>query len=409
MTAMAPGTTTLPTIRNPGIDVLRGLSILLVVLHHISLRLPLKATAVADVLPHRLVAALSWNGWSAVFLFFVISGFLIALHALQRHGSLARVDLRAFYVRRAARILPLLLALLAVLAVLHAAGATDYAVDKPGQSLPGALFAALTLHLNWYEAVHGWLPGNWDVLWSLSIEEAFYLGFPLVCLLVPSPRLLFAILAVLALSLPWQLSRIAQASEIWQEKAYLPGMAAIAMGICAALLANRFRVRPGVATILRGAGITGLAATLLFGPWLRPAIGDGTMLVLTAATACLLFGLHHGSPARSWPGLGWLRSLGRLSYEIYLSHMFVVFTAVAAFRAAGGESRDAWWLYPPVVLACWLLGEALARTLTGPADRMLRRRGLRRDPSPPVQASPVPQVTRSPAATLTATTSDGRG
>ena len=89
--------------------------------------------------------------------------------------------------------------------------------------------------------------------------------------------------------------------------------------------------------------------------------------------------------------------------------MFVVFTAVAAFRAAGGEPRDAWWLYPAVVLACWLLGEALARTLTGPADRMLRRRGLRRDPSPSVQASPVPQVTRSPAATLTATTSDGRG
>ena len=93
----------------------------------------------------------------------------------------------------------------------------------------------------------------------------------------------------------------------------------------------------------------------------------------------------HSAPARdrAMPGLGWLRSLGRLSYEVYLTHMFVVYTVVAAFRAAGGDARHAWWVYPPAVLACWCLGEALARTLTGPADRWLRQRWLRPSPQQP--------------------------
>lgn len=365
--------------RNPGIDTLRGVSILLVVLHHLTLRIPLKQTALAGVVPARLLAALSWNGWSAVFVFFVISGFLIASHAIGRWGSLAAPRPRDFYVRRATRILPLLLALLAMLSLLHLAGAQDYVIHGEGQSLGRALLAALGLHLNWYEGTTGWLPGNWDVLWSLSIEEAFYLGFPLACLLLRRERWLFAAMAAFALALPLFLAQLEGRNEIWQEKAYLPGMSAIAAGIAAAILAARVRPALAAASWLSAIGGIGLLVALLWGPWLWRLVGNGTMLVLTLSTACLLLGLHGRqqlAPRAGVRGLGWLRAQGRRSYEIYLTHMFVVYSLVALFKASGAGMRSGWLWYPPAVLLCWGLGELVARGFSDPVERALRRRWL---------------------------------
>lgn len=376
--------------RNPGIDVLRGLSILLVVLHHLGLgqRLPLKASALADVVPQRLLAALNWNGYEAVFVFFVVSGFLIAGNALARWGELPRIDLRAFYLRRGARILPCLALLVGVLAVLHACGFADYAIRREGQSLGGATLAAFGLYLNWYEGRTGYLPGSWDVLWSLSIEEVFYLGFPLVCLLVRDGRVLAVLLAVLAASLPFSLAAITD-NEIWKEKAYLPGMAAIALGVLAALVAQRWRPRRSLVHAVGCLGLAGLAATMLAMPWLWRLLHDGVMLLLTVSTALLLLALdwrHRAGLSRVLPGTGWLRSMGRLSYEIYLTHMFVVFAVVAAFETSGAGARSGWLWYVPAVLACWALGWLVARAWSLPCERSLKRRFLR---SPSTLLEPV--------------------
>jgi peptidoglycan/LPS O-acetylase OafA/YrhL len=361
--------------RNAGIDLLRGLSILLVVLHHVGLRIPLKKGVLAPHLPKWLLSGLIYNGYEAVFIFFVLSGFLITTNALARWGSLATIDRRAFYERRAARILPCLLLLVAVLSALHLLGVEDYVIRREGQSLPRAILAALALHLNWYEGQTGYLPASWDVLWSLSIEEVFYLGFPLLVPLLQRIRLLVPSLVLFALSLP--ITRAALAgNEIWQEKAYLPGMAGIATGVLAAALAARVTPKTRWPIhLLAALGATGITLILFAEDKLWPRIGNGVMLVLTGASACLALAFHWQARSDApWTmrGFGWLRSFGRLSYEIYLTHMFVVLFVVRRFKAQGGDFKWGILWYLPAVAFSWLLGWLTARYVSLPCERAMR-------------------------------------
>ncbi|HTL99022.1 MAG TPA: acyltransferase [Holophagaceae bacterium] len=362
--------------RNHGIDLLRGVSILLVVLHHIGLRIPLKRTLLGGFAPGWLLGALNWNGYEAVFIFFVISGFLITGNALRRWGPLPGIQPRPFYARRFARIVPCLVALVAVLSALHLGGVRDYVISREGESLPRAIFAAFGLHLNWYEGMKGYLPGGWDVLWSLSIEEVFYLGFPLVCLFTRRLWILVPMLALLALSLPWTHAALA-GNEIWQEKAYLPGMSAIAIGVLGALLAERWRSpSEGEIRMLALAGLCGLLAVLTCGGILWGWMRDGYMLLLCLSALALILAFDK-RPPRALRGLGWLRAWGRLSYEIYLTHMFVVFGVVRAFRARGGDLRTGFLWYIPAVILCWLLGLAVERLISTPCERWLKKKMLK--------------------------------
>jgi len=360
--------------RNRGIDLLRGVSILLVILNHVGIRIPLAKTALAEVLPGRFLQDLNYNGYEAVFVFFVISGFLITRRALERWGTLGAISWREFYVRRGARILPCLIALVAVLAVLHLLAVPGYVISRPHQSLPGAIAAALGLYLNWYEGVTGYLPGSWDILWSLSIEEVFYLAFPLVCLLCGGTRWFVALLAALALSMPFS-HAAAQGSEIWQEKAYLPGMGAIAVGILAALFARHLRhPTQRAALVLRIGGTLGICAILFAGRVIWHWLLDAYLFVLTGAAAALILGMHWNTaiPRHRLAGLDWLRSCGRLSYEIYLTHMFCVFGVVAVARWSALDPAWGWIWYAPAIAASWLLGWIVARCFSQPCERRLQ-------------------------------------
>ncbi len=367
--------------RNPGIDLLRGLSIVLVVMHHTALRIPLGKGLLADWLPGRVLDGLQYNGFESVFLFFVISGFLIASNSLARWGALAALDAKAFYRRRAARILPCLLILVALLCGLALAGANHYVLERPGQTLPGAASSALGLYLNVYEARTGYLPAGWDVLWSLSIEEVFYLAFPVMCLLLGRTRLLVPLLGLLALSIPVVRASIHH-DEIWSEKNYLQGMAAIATGVLAALVVRRWpAMRPSTVRWTTALGVTGLLAVFFAGTELWHVLRSKYMLVLTFSAAALVVASRwRGAAGAAAPkaAFAWLRSFGRLSYEIYLTHMFVVWLVVDRFVAAGAPLRWGVAWYPLVLAGAWALGWLVARFVSVPFERLLLRAGASR-------------------------------
>ncbi len=375
--------------RNAGIDLLRGLSIVLVLLNHIGLRLRLTQGILGAHLPHEFLNDLNFNGSEAVYIFFVISGFLITSNALVRWGSLGAISLRGFYVRRASRILPCLVLVVAILSALHLFGVHDFVIHRQGQSLPGAVGSAVGLYLNWYEGHTGYLPANWDVLWSLSIEEVFYLGFPLMCILLRKAWLLAPAMALLALSLPFSRAAIV-GNPIWKEKAYLPGMAAIAMGVLGALAAKYLRPKGRKAIwSFYAVGVCGLVGVLGFEDQLSMLFRDGVILLLTFSALCMVLAFYWsaatGAPARMI-GMGWLCACGRLSYEIYLSHMFVVIVMLNIFRAVGASMRWGILWYVPTIAACWLLGWIVARYFSTPCEKAMRRRLLA---ATPAAAKPV--------------------
>src|ERR1044072_183488 len=127
-------TDAMPTAANSnrlaGVDVLRGLCILSVVLHHIHLRFTTSKLPVDDVLPATLNQVLFWSGLYAVIAFFVISGFLITGLSIRRWETLASVNIGSFSRMRMARIVPCLLLILAVLSALHF-------LDVPGARMYG--------------------------------------------------------------------------------------------------------------------------------------------------------------------------------------------------------------------------------------------------------------------------------
>lgn len=348
--------------RNAGIDYLRGVAILLVIVHHLALpfRLPLRPSLLGAWLPKRLLDAISFNGYEAVFLFFVISGFLITSRIAAHDGALDRVNLRRFYKARAVRILPLLCIVLAVLTVLALADVPGFGPDPAQQSVAGLLGSALTFTFNWYEGRTGWAPAGWDVLWSLSIEEIFYIVFPLLCLALPR-RALTALLLVLALALVPLRDLVPVADEVWWEKAYLPGMAAIAWGVLAALLAQRWRPGLRAARSLALAGVVCIVLVLGWGDVVHRYLFKSNLYILCVG-ACLVLLACHAQPPAPRRSLAWLAAMGRMSYELYLSHMFVVLAAVSLYRTLlGGVQTWTFTVYLPVLVICWFLARALER------------------------------------------------
>ena len=184
----------------PGLDGLRAVAVVAVLLYH------------ADV---------SWlpGGFLGVDVFFVISGYLITMLLLEEHHRSGTIGVRRFYGRRARRLLPALYLLLATTCVVVVLFFRDEAAKLRPQVL-----SALTYSTNWYLiATDGSYfqqlgrPLLLRHLWSLAVEEQFYLLWPLV--LVVLLRRFRGRLGPIALAV----AGVTAASAVWMAVLYQPG------------------------------------------------------------------------------------------------------------------------------------------------------------------------------------------
>lgn len=362
--------------RLDGIDLLRGLAIFFVLMNHINIRLLSAGVPYTHYLYPQLVHALVWNGQLGVQMFFAVSGFLITSISLRRWGSPAQVRLREFYLLRFARIAPLLFLLLAILSALHLANIHHYVVSAKTGGLGRALLAALTFHVNVLEAHRGYLPGNWDILWSLSVEEMFYLFFPVVCRLFGRSKLLLVILFSFVALGPFGRTLFAHGNEIWEEYSYLGGMEGIALGCLTAIIVSRIRFSRRQLWILSTLGCAIVILSLIFS-WqaYRGWLGrTGLNMTILAVGTSMFIAATAQTQWRSPGPLRPLLRLGQYSYEIYLTHMFVVFACFDLFFKAGQAMRLVPVLFIVTILASGGLGALVASSYSEPMNRFLRGR-----------------------------------
>jgi peptidoglycan/LPS O-acetylase OafA/YrhL len=145
----------------------------------------LRAFAVAAVIAYHFGAGWAAGGFLGVDAFFVLSGFLITSLLLTEWGRSSRINLPGFWARRARRLLPALLVVLGAIALYAAVLAPASQLD----TLRGDGISSLFYFANWHFVLSGQsyfdlfsLPSPMRHLWSLAIEEQFYLVWPLVVL-----------------------------------------------------------------------------------------------------------------------------------------------------------------------------------------------------------------------------------
>ncbi len=310
--------------RNGVVDRLRGVAILLVLgLHFFGLWAYVNG---GDEALHGFHKAFG-HGYLGVNMFFAISGYLIASTSVARGADGdVRVEVGAFYVRRATRILPLLLVTLAIGAAAVASvptGATrEFLFDMPGTEFTTGFWAStLGFAFNWYRlgvtgtgGAHGWLGLHWDVLWSLAVEEQFYVLFPWVVAACGTlPRLRRVLWAVMAVAIATRVSLSASGAD-WLTSATnsVSCFDALSMGVLVALAAP-WSVR--ASRTAAAAGCLGLVACygLGYAGFGLPATG------MAAATALVIQSSRtpgtYPALTLSLPLLG---SVGLLSYGLYL-------------------------------------------------------------------------------------------
>ena len=286
--------------RIPSLDGLRAVAVALVLLAHAH-----QTRGFPDLAWLHAVGA---SGPVGADVFFVLSGFLVTTLLLREEGRSGRLDLRAFYRRRALRIVPAYACLLLCVLILDLLGAADVRRRD--------WLAALTYTTNFL-----YRPA-WDLghAWSLSIEEHFYLLWPPAVAALSARSRPFALAACLGFcpGVRWAVLLFAPAWSPMAELWTFSRIDTIAAGCLLAVLARDPAWRPrldrwagwwGVALAVL---VASLAASRLSAKWSVGVAGS-----VNAACLALLVWAAASRPPR-WLNLRSLSAVGVGSYSLYL-------------------------------------------------------------------------------------------
>jgi peptidoglycan/LPS O-acetylase OafA/YrhL len=325
-----------------------------------------------------LLISIFGAGAYGVDLFFALSAYLITSLLLRERVATGALDLRGFYLRRILRIWPLYLAFVAFAAI--------FAALFPGQHLPMRYVVGYTLLAgNWIYAVYG-LPASFATpLWTVSIEEQFYLAWPLA-LRKASVRIM-AIIAVgiLVVANAWRVWLAISAAPVeWIEYNTFTRLDPIAFGILLALFGHKlpqFTRLQRVALLCGGAAtwvavfaftVTGNAITVT--TW-RMALGHPIMALASVAVLLSVLGSQNRLLRNAT-----LLYLGKISYGLYVLHEFAHFCAIRLVHAST----------PGMVVAQSIVGLALTIVLAAASYRWLESPFLRlKERFAHVQSRPV--------------------
>jgi peptidoglycan/LPS O-acetylase OafA/YrhL len=307
----------------PTLDGWRAIAILAVIIHHATVSHVYPGGAYASGRGLWLSRLLGDYG---VAIFFALSGFLICTRLLQEHRKTDRISLKSFYLRRAFRILPPYFLYLAILGVIAAAGVIQV---EPIEWISCAFFFR-----NYVPGptppFTGWYTGHF---WSLSIEEHFYLFWPLMLVVCGNKRARSAVVVLAFLVMVW---RALDTRFAWIEVGYVghrtdTRLDGLLWGCWVALLLDVPAYKDWITKWFSPWVWLGAIAALLGVVWVSPLAAE---MVSPFLLPWLLVGtvLRPGQPFSRALELEPVRWIGRISYSLYLWQQLFVMGSMKVSR-----------------------------------------------------------------------------